>query len=287
MQRLATGGASTYAAYEEVAAEFSRHHQASLDTYKRRYKTVQEYAAWVFQAFPVTMGQNDVSVVVPEIDFEALRTIEEADAAWSRLRHIAEDAANDQRNSLPVGQPEGMVAFADAHSPSLTRGWREFTPRDLYPVGHAGTAGVWTLITRDEQADGWHVCFMHDWGSRGISVTNVIERLATAVYREASAIAAQQPSGRAGPGVWIGRLLGHKPARLDPARFHFYEHMPPAPSGGLREDFARVVLHFENGQFTRPQWLHYPVIPQAIQSARSDCAQDVAPMNGVARVAIR
>jgi hypothetical protein len=90
----------------------------------------------------------------------------------------------------------------------------------------------------------------------------------------------------AGPGGWIGRVLGRKPARLDPGRFHFYEHTPPAPSGGLREDFARVVLRFADGTFTQPDWQHYPVIPQAIQSARFDCAQDIVHMNGVDRVAI-
>ena len=120
-----------------------------MDAYKRQHKTVQEYAAWRFQSFPATMGQADVSVVVPEIDFEGLRTIEEVDAAWSRVHRIAEDAANEQRNSLPMGQPEGVMAFADARSPSLTRGWREFTPRDLYPVGYAGTANVRTLMAID------------------------------------------------------------------------------------------------------------------------------------------
>lgn len=286
IEHLAAGGAETYAAYKEAEAEMKRHHHAAMATYKRQHKTVQEYAAWVFQSFPVTMGQYDVSVFVPEVDFETLRTIEEVDAAWSRVRRIAEEAANDQRNGLPIGQPEGLLAFADVTAANLTRNWREFTPRDLYPAGYAGWAGVQTLMTTDEQADGWHVCFMHRWGSPGVSVTNAIERLATAVYREACAFAAQQSAGRAGPGAWIGRLLGRKPVLLDPGRFHFYEHTPPAPGGGLREDFARVVLRFEEGEFHEPQWRHYRVIPQAIQSARFDCAQDAAYTNGFGLAAI-
>lgn len=127
-----------------------------MATYKRQHKTVQDYAAWLFQSFSVTMGQHDVSVFVPQVDFETLRTIEEADAAWSHVRRIVDEAANDQRNSLPIGQPEGMAAFADASSPSLTRARQEFVPWELYPRGYAGEAGVWTLMTIDEQADGWH-----------------------------------------------------------------------------------------------------------------------------------
>jgi hypothetical protein len=63
-----------------------------------------------------------------------------------------------------------------------------------------------------------------------------------------------------------------------------YEHTPPAPGGGLRDDFARVVLRFEEGEFKDPQWRHFPVIPRAIQSARFYCAQDAT--YGFGRVAI-
>jgi hypothetical protein len=286
IHRLAAGGSETYAAYREAEAEFQRHHQAGMATYKRQHKTVQEYAAWVFQSFSVTMGLHDVSVIVPEMDFETFRTIEEVDVAWSHHRQLAETAANDQRLSLPIGQPEGVTAFADATSQSLTRAWREFTPRDLYPDGYPGTAGVWTIMTTDEQADGWHICFTHTWGSRGISVTNAIERLASAVYREASAFAAQQPSGRVGPGLWIGRLLGRKPALLDPGRFHFYDHTPPAPGGSLREDFSQVMLRFEDGEFKNPDWRHFRVIPNAIQSARFDLAAEGGGMGSPVRPVI-
>lgn len=284
--RLIEAGQMVSDAYKQAKARWEKHQAGCLAAIVAQHETVQEYAAWVFQSFPVTMGQYDVSVLLPEVDFEALRTIQEVDAAWSRIRRIAEEAANDQRCSLPVGQPEGMTAFADATAPSLTRNWREFVPRDLYPTGYAGWAGVRTLMTIDEQTDGWHICFMHRWGSPGDSVTNTIDRLATAVYREACAFAAQQSAGRAGPGAWIGRLLGRRPALLDPRRFHFYEHTTPAPSGGLREDFARVVLHFEEGEFSQPQWRHYRVIPQAIQSARFDCAQDAAYTTGCGLAAI-
>jgi hypothetical protein len=141
-------------------------------------------------------------------------------------------------------------------------------------------------MTTDEQTDDWQICFTHTWGSRGIGVTNAIERLARAVYREASAFAAQQPPERVGPGLWIGRLLGRKPALLDPARFHFYGHTPPAPGGTLREDFSRLALRFEDGEFKNPEWRHYRVIHKVIQSARFDLAREGRDTHGVGQAVI-
>jgi hypothetical protein len=73
------------------------------------------------------------------------------------------------------------------------------------------------------------------------------------------------------------RLLGPKPSPLDPGRFHFDEHTPPAPRGGLREHFSRVELGFENGEFTRPQWQHYRMIPRAIQTIAVELTEDAGP----------
>jgi hypothetical protein len=138
MNHLAAGAALTHEAYKEAKAEMKRRRQAGVATYMRQHKTVQEYAAWVFQSFPVTMGQDDVSVLVPEVDFEALRTIEEVDAAWSRVDRIAQEAANDQRNSLPIGQPAGLLAFADGTAPARAPGGslrRVICTRSAMPAG--------------------------------------------------------------------------------------------------------------------------------------------------------
>ena len=120
-------------------------------------------------------------------------------------------------------------------------------------------------MTIDEQADGWHVCFMH------------------CIARHAP-LPRPRASGRAGLGAWIGRLLDRKSTLLDPERFHFYQHTPPAE--GMREAFERVVLRFEEGEFREPKWRRYPVIPCAIESARFDCAQDAAHANGSGLTAI-
>lgn len=272
MGRLAEGGAMESDAYKTAEAEFQRHRQAFEAATRMQHETVQEYAEWLFRSFDVSMSDHGAGIPVLQVDFTALRTVEDADAAWSRINRVITDSANDKRNSLPVGQPEGITAFSDVTSPRLVRSRREFLPRDLYPVGYA-LAGVETLMTIDEQDDGWHVCFMHDWNAQGASVTNSIKALADAVYREAHANATSQTPEIKGMGAWIGRRqqARKRAAILDPARFHFYEHIPPHGQSG-RESFARVLLTFEEGRYRAPRWIHYPIIPQAIQSARFDCA---------------
>lgn len=283
--RLARAGAMRSDAYRQVTAEFDRHQQACLAAIKSQHATVQDYAAWLFREFTVDSGDWEGAIPVPVVDFEALRAIEEADAAWSRARRIVSDSAGERRHSLPTGQPEGMRAFADAASPSLTRYWREFSPRELYPGGYsAGDSGTSTLMTVDEQEDGLHVCFMHDANSVGVSVTNAIERLATAVYREACALAERQASATGGVCGWLGRrrTAQARAARLAPERFHFYEHIPPR---GLfvEEQFERVDLAFSDGRYREPEWVAYRVIPAAIQSTRVACALDASPSGGQPR----
>jgi hypothetical protein len=60
---------------------------------------------------------------------------------------------------------------------------------------------------------------MQKWAGLATSVINRIEYLATVVYHEACAAAADQPAARGG---WLNRLVGRKPKLIDPERFHFY-----------------------------------------------------------------
>jgi hypothetical protein len=116
-------------------------------------------------------------------------------------------------------------------------------------------------------------------------VTNAIELLANAVYREACAIAEAGTPQVRGLRAWFARRRLSRPRAvfLDPRRFHFYQHIPSGQSS--REEFDRVALHFADGAFNDPLWIGYPVIPKLIQSARFDCALDAA-LQGQERVAI-
>jgi len=271
--RLIAAGDMSSDAFRHVVAEYDRHHKACLAAFKMQHPTVQGYAAWLFRSFDVSMEDHGAGIPVPQVDFEALRTTEEVDQAWSRVHRAVSDSAHDKLNSLPAGQPAGLSAFADASAPRLSRYWREFMPRELYPQGYAGTSGVRTLMTVDEQPDGWHVCFMHDWKQVGTSVTNAIEALANAVYREACALAGQPLQPATGLRAWLLRWRTAGRPQIDPARFHFYLHIPPRGLG-VRESFSRVELSFKNGRYGEPKWLFYSVVPAAIRSARFDCALD-------------
>ncbi len=135
-------------------------------------------------------------------------------------------------------------------------------------------------MTVDQREDGCHVCFMHDWSGMGVSVTNAIERLATAVYREVRAIAEQQAPRARGMRSWFRRhpAARAQPAALDPARFHFYQHIPPHGSD-MWVQFDRVNLSFRDGEYHAPKWAGYRLIPKVIQSARFNCARDVLQSN--------
>ena len=277
LHRLAVE-AITSEVYRQVKAECERHNQACFAALKAQHPTVQDYAAWLFREFKVSADDWEGAIPMPVVDFEELRTIEEADEAWSRVRRIVSDSAAERRNSLPTGQPEGLRAFADVASPRLTRYWRAFSEDDLYPGGYAWGGGTRTLVTVDEQDDGWHVCFMQDWNTPGVSVTNAIERLATAVHREACAVAERQASApsRALRGWLARRRAAREPAALAPGRFHFYQHLPPHSDSLPGEQFDRVELTFRDGEFHDPEWSGYRVVPAAIQSARFDCALDAS-----------
>ena len=209
------------------------------------------------------------------MDFETFRTIQEVNAAWSRIERMVAGAGMEKLCRLPTGQPEELTAFADPTAPDFTRSMRIFSAWELYPGSTAEDPRTHTIMTTDRQADGWHVCFTHCWG-RGRSVTNAIEHLATAVYREACAIAAQTAPKAVGLRGWFTRFRDRGKPALDPSQFHFYDHMPPPPDGGVGEDFCRVLLQFEKGMFQRPEWKRYRIVSDAIQSSRFELARDAA-----------
>jgi len=279
IERLSEAGQMMSDACDEAEARRKSHDDECRDSDMAQFETVQDYAWRLFDKYPAETGFRGANVHMPMVDFEKFKTIEAVKADWNYLHRIAQAAVAHRNGSLPSEQPPGLTAFADATAPGLHRYWREFTVQDLYPGGYAWGAGVHTLMTVDEQADGTHICFMHKWDSPGISIRNAIKNLATAVYYEGCASAAGQAAARKG---WLGRLVGRKPARLDPARFHFYEHRPPAPNGTQREAFSRVLLTFKDGEFREPQWQYYDVIPQAIRSERFDLAAEGAGIRAVA-----
>jgi hypothetical protein len=278
MDRLAKAGEMDSEDYSQAEADFDRHHAAACHALlKKQHPTVQKYAEWLFREFRVDSKDCGAGIPVPEVDFEELRTVDEVDAAWQRLHTAIKNSAYEKRAGLPIGQPQGLKAFADPASPGLMRFWRHFDPSELYPGRYARGTGVRTLITVDQQ-DGWHVCFMQDWNSPDAPVTHMIAELASVIYREACATAEQSAPASGFSGWLAHRVAWRAPAAVpDPWRFHFHQHIPPNPQG-CRETFERVALGFEGGKYRKPGWSRYPVIPKVIQSARLECAVENPPL---------
>lgn len=276
--RLAKAGEMDSEDYSRAKADFDRHHAAACHALlKKQHPTVQEYAEWLFREFRVDSEDFWASIPIPEVDFAELRTVDEVDAAWRRIHTAVRNSAYEKRASLPAGQPQGLKASADPASPGLMRFWRHFDPTELYPRRYVSGSGVLALITVDQQEKGWHICFMQDWKSPGTSVTNVIERLATAIYREASA--GRWPPLKRRWLAWLAcRLPWHRHAVApDPNRFHFYQHLPPKGSE-WRETFDRVLLRCRGGEYCDPEWFEYQIIPKVIRSARLECAVENPPL---------
>lgn len=274
--RLVEAGDFSSDAYKEAKARFDRHKAAWERTFHSQFPTVQGYATWLFAAFDPTRSPLGGDTPVPAVDIEGFRTVEEADAEWSRVRKLVEAAGMEAAGRMAVGQPPGLRAFADGSR--VHSYWREFSGRDLYPRGYVEDWFlVRTLVTVDELEDGWHVCFMQDAGHPSPSVTNTIERLAAAVLREARSIAEhQRPTGLLAS---LRRLWPAKPGLAEPSpdRFHFYEHVPAEAAHHTGESFCFVRMGFEDGAFKRPEWEEYGVVPAAIRDARASCAAPGAP----------
>lgn len=258
---------------EELAlakADFDRHQDACFQALVSQHRTVQDYAAWLLRDFPLGRDVELLGDVYVPPDFSTMQTVEQVDAAYHHTEQRMETDNRERRGRLATGQPPGLLAFGDARSPKLRSYWREFSGRELDPDGYFSSSGAATLITVDEQVDGWHVCFMQAAEVRGVSVTNCFELLATCIYREARSLAGVSDTHR-NP---LKRLVRRWTARehndrFAPGRFHFYQHS--VANQTFPETFDRVGLSFDEGKFHSLEWTGFKLVPQAVQQAREEC----------------
>ena len=75
------------------------------DPYRKQFRTVEEYAEWLFRTFPVGLRGRSAGIAVPQPDLASFRTVEEADAASSRIDDAIDEAAEEK-----VAQPGGRPA---------------------------------------------------------------------------------------------------------------------------------------------------------------------------------
>ena len=245
-------------------AAYDAHHRASLETFRTRFATVQEYARWRFRQWA---GGGEA----PLVDFEALGSVEEVD--WLYLRLQAE-VSMFRMSSLPVGQPPGMTAFSGGE----VQFWRHFERAELVTGSPDALRGARALVTVSCRGGTWHVCLMQDWTYVGVSVSEVFQDLANSFYRHALVQAGVQAdlrrAVRGGVRGWLGRLVPRwwRGAALRPGSFRFYEHRPPRWLAC--EEFGEVRMRFRHGRFGSPAWEPHDVIPASLASVRRAAPPD-------------
>jgi hypothetical protein len=245
-------------------AAYDAHHRASLETFRTRYATVQEYARWRFRQW---MGDGEV----PAVDFEALGSVEEVDRLYLRLQA---EVRMFRMSALPVGQPPGMTAF----SGGVVQFWRHFGREETLTGGCHASKGARVLVTVSGRDGVWHVCFMQDWTHVGVDVSEVFQDLANSFYRHAMMQAAVQADLQratwSGVRGWLGRLTPRRlrGAALRPGAFRFYEHRPPRWLAG--EEFGEVRMRFRRGRFGSPVWERHEVIPAPLAAVRRAVSRD-------------
>ena len=74
-------------------------------TFVAQFRTVQEYAAWVFQWLPGKEWLDEVP------DFESFMSIEEVRAAAEKAAERIGMKRARKEHGMPIGQPEGLAAF--------------------------------------------------------------------------------------------------------------------------------------------------------------------------------
>lgn len=273
---------------EILDRERKTHHEQCLrclDTYQ--HKTVQDCAEWLFNGGFKPDNFVTTQTDIHQIDFEKFQTLKEVKEEWARVHDEKKQQDAENRYSLPIGKPDGKDIFTKTGNNEVQSQWVTFEAEELgrrrnpHLINHTHT-----LVTIDQREDGeWHICFMHDpdMVRGGISPTNNIEDLASAMFRRAQLMdsAAEHkrsamPKLPAAVGSFVSGTLSQimrivsntatEKQTVDPSKFHFYVHSR-AEAGGYRESFCEVDLDFKNGQFSRPGWRHKDCIPEIIQSA--------------------
>lgn len=247
-------------------AAFDHHHLACLRTFVTCHETVQGYARWLFGMGTWPGGR------APEVDWEELRSVEEARTLYVRLMEKLGQAEHAKVASLPVAQPAGLEAF---EGPGVGCGWQRYTGKELRSAGGSAQPPIWTLITMHRRAGVWHVCFMQEWPCRGVSVINGITELATLVYREMLAEAGRAPK-QGLHGMW---LPTPRSLAVHPSQLRFYTHLPAWSS--MPEEFDLVAMRYHGGRFRSPQRVSYKSIPRAIALARGEAGDGSCSPKGI------
>ncbi|OYV38462.1 MAG: hypothetical protein B7Z80_09980 [Rhodospirillales bacterium 20-64-7] len=220
-----------------------------------RNPTIAEYAAARFAALPAPRDGVDVMA-----DPAGFTSVEEVDAAVARARARLDEAPILNAQSLRLGQPDGLEAFADPAA--VVTSPRRFAPELL---GRRADAAPLDCVVHYQAlgADN-HFCITHRWGelavtsrapnARAIAQRAAFQRVASQLARDAilftlpHATPVFEPEGH--------RALANREAIREvnalAARLIFYRHALPAR--GQREEFGLVRMTWDGARFIEPDF---------------------------------
>jgi hypothetical protein len=252
-------GAPRHRAALAQQAEAAKRAEVALWT---QHRTVAEYAAWKFGMLAAPQGAGLVH------DLDGFESIEAVNAAFARARAQLLEPVMVDEVSLPVRQPAGLLAFADAQEVLVSP--RRFAQVELAPHARAGEGDYLDCMVSVHQTGGEiHFCIAHRWGELSPGAGDQFRNIATLLARQA--LAFLHPGAEVLFGGGNHASPAHreliKQVNASAATLRFYRHM--LPRRDLKEQFCRVDMAWDGAKWLDPDWSAaiYDSLPAALRDA--------------------
>lgn len=259
---------------EKLQEQWHVAHEACLDSFRMQFPTMEEHAEWVFREFNPERDAGEFE----QIDFATLTSFDAINEAWTTANKRATDNKTLARNSIKVGQPDGMVAFSGCDGSKPFSYIREFTGADL-SLDLCGRNAVRAVVTVDCLGDQTHVCIgQHRDDRRHFDVE--ILAMAQCLFREAEGLAQEKRKQDAPGGIadTLSRAFGRQPKPLlNPDNFTFYHHRAPS-TGFVREAFAELAIPLRTDHDPGSAHISHDHVPEAIRSASRNRPTEIKPV---------
>ena len=232
---------------------------AQRAAWRMQFETIAAYAKWRFGELP---DSRDGFALAR--DMAAFISIEEVDTAYEYALRDEREGTLEQRFRLEIGQPAGLVAFAEGDE--TVSSWRRFGELDCM-VSFCFAGGL------------FHICLAHPWGALALKSNEIFRTIATQLARETLVL--QEPEA-----AKLFQNEGHRLAQHRElirqvnglaAKLRFYRHL--LPERGLREEFCRVDMVWNGAGWIDPDWsaMVYDRLPAALREAAGQPALAALP----------
>jgi hypothetical protein len=225
-----------------LEAKTASDRNAFEETFYTMHPTIQDYARWRMSLY---FAREGFPVNPEDLDVEQLTTRTAVGRVCTILEETADNFANYQSRRKPLGQPNGIDAFSKDHQVDKLN-----VTFNLHSV--IGVHPTVAPVALDQYDGRAHICLTHV-SQEGVSVINGIEQIATAMLTTQKGLDRQDGQ----PGTLA-------------KDFQFYVYIPPQVTD---ESFMRVDMKFVDGQYVRPDFVHFDKVPAKIREIADDLMQ--------------